>query len=135
MTEPIVSRSGALFAEFERADEARRAYDELRGRGYARLETYSPFPLTADQAHDPGPWSALAIVVFAGLAAFVVLLVALRLPRLWQPALEIDGVERAVLDGYWVAVGLGTGGGDVERSTRELEALHARRILQVTAES
>src|SRR5206468_152372 len=43
---PLISRHGALYAEFAEPGQARRAYVELRAQGYARLETHSPFPLT-----------------------------------------------------------------------------------------
>jgi hypothetical protein len=72
-----VSGRGALLAEFATADEAGRALQQLRSRGYERLETYAPFPLTEEDAHAPGGWRALAIAVFAAgalgaLAAYAV---------------------------------------------------------------
>lgn len=65
--EPVGTTSGrgALLAEFAGAAEAARALRHLRERGYARLETYSPFPITDEDAHAPAGWRALAVVVFA----------------------------------------------------------------------
>lgn len=182
MSRELVSRSGALFAEFDSAEATCRAYEQLRSLGYEQVETYSPYPLTEDQGHDPGPWTALALVVFtggllggltgylvqwltnvqsyalniggrpahaaaafmiptfetivlfAGVVAFAAVLIALRLPRLWRPELEVGGFERVSIDGFWIAVRLGTGGGDVGRTTRELTYLDARRVLHVSAD-
>src|SRR5438552_16870445 len=65
MSRDFITRSGALFAEFDDAELARRALEDLRGRGYQHLETFSPFPLTKDQTGESTSWSALALVVFA----------------------------------------------------------------------
>jgi hypothetical protein len=183
MTEELISLQGALFAEFDEPELARGAYIELRTRGYGRLETYSPFPITPQQAHQPGGWPTFAtfvfalgfvgaavgylvqwyanvrayalniggrpthavlafvlpsfeaLVLFAALASFFGLLIVLRLPRLWRPVFEIDGFERAGIDRYWVVVGLGSGGGDLARTTRELEAMRAVRVIHVVGES
>jgi len=174
---PLISRHGALYAEFAEPEQARCAYVELRAQGYARLETHSPFPLTAEQEHGPHRWTwppivvfALAavgavsgysvqwyanvrayplniggrpthavlafipmtfeaLVLFAVVACFVGVLIVLRLPRLWRPEFEIDGFERAAIDRYWVIVGLGSGGGDLERTTGELRSMHPLRIV------
>ena len=179
----VVSRHGTLFAEFASPEQARGAYIELRARGYARLETYSPYPLTKEQQHGPESSTGLGIIVFAlalfgavtaylvqwyvnvdryplniggrpthavlafipatfetlllfgALACFVGVLILLRLPRLWRPELEIDGFERAGIDRHWVVVGLGSGGGDLDRTTRELRALHPLRIVHVMDEA
>ena len=64
MTRELISRNGALFAEFDDPEVARRALDALRARGYTYLDTFSPFPLTVEQARKPAPWPALAIIVF-----------------------------------------------------------------------
>ena len=173
--------TGALLAEFASAGEAVRALRELRARGYERLESYAPFPLTDEDAHAPRGWRVLAVVTFAAgvlgaglsyavqwytnarsyaldiggrpahavpafvpatfegavlcavLAAVVGLLVALRLPRLWQPLLEIDRFERATVDRFWVAVDLGDASAQPEVVARELTAMHPLRVLRVEA--
>lgn len=43
-------------------------------------------------------------VLAAALAAFVGVLLVLRLPRLWAPEDEIDGFERASIDRFWIAM-------------------------------
>lgn len=182
MSGTVVSLHGTLLAEFDRPEAARHAYVELRERGYVRLDSYSPFPLTTDQARRPGAWPALAIVVVAaafagGVSAYLVqwfanvrsyaldlggrpahalpafvpvtfeavvllagvttvvgMLIALRLPRLWRPELEIGGFERSSRDRYWVVVGLGSGGGDPARTTRELRSLGAVRVVHLARE-
>ena len=182
MTARLFSLDGALFAEFDDPDGAMEALDHLRSRGYAKLESYSAFPLALEAPRRGGVWLALAIVTFAagiaggiggylvqwytnaasypldvggrpthaapafvyptleaiilaaGLTIFVGLFVALRLPRLWRPELEINGLERVSDDRFWVSVGLGSGGGDVQRTSRELVDLGARRVVQVVGE-
>lgn len=180
---PILSLEGAVVAAFDRADDASRAMDQLRARGYTRIESYSPFPLTSEDGRRRDRWPALAIIVFAagatgallgylvqwyanaysyplniggrpthavaafiypsvealilcaGLATFVGVLVAMRLPRLWRPELEIEQLERSSTDRFWIAVGLGSGGGDLDRTSRELRTLRATRVIHVVAES
>ena len=179
----LISGAGALFAEFAEPEKARRAYTELRARGYRSLDSYSPFPITSEQAQGSGGWPPLAIavfasgllggiagyliqwyanaysyplniggrpahavlafiyptfaaaVLFAGLTAFIGLLIALRLPRLWQPVMEIGGFEHVGIDRYWIVVGLDGGALDVDRSRTELNLLGAVRILDVAADS
>ncbi|HKN58485.1 MAG TPA: DUF3341 domain-containing protein [Gemmatimonadaceae bacterium] len=185
MSKDFIARDGALFAEFDDAELARRALDNLSARGYRNLETFFPFPMTSDQATNQLGWPALAMVVFAlaavgaavgyfvqwyanavsyplniggrpahavlpffvsaleslllfgGVAAFVALLVALRLPRLWRPVYEIEGFERASIDRYWIAVGMGLGGDDDDfaRIDRELRSMNAVRVVRVTEET
>jgi hypothetical protein len=70
-------------------------------------------------------------LLFAALAAFVGLLVALRLPRLWHPLLEIDHFERASVHRFWVAVDLADASAQPEVTTRELTSLRPLRVLRV----
>ena len=44
------------------------------------------------------------IVLFASLTAFMAVLVAAGLPRLWHPVFEIDGFERVTIDRYWLGI-------------------------------
>jgi hypothetical protein len=73
------------------------------------------------------------VILIGGIAAFAGLLIALRLPRLWQPVFEIDGFERASIDRYWVIVGLKTNG-EIARLTGALEPMQPIRIVHMTAE-
>jgi len=103
---------------------------------YANARSYA-LNIGGRPAHAALPFilpSLEALLLFAGLTAFAGLLIALRLPRLWRPVFEIDGFERASIDRYWVAVGLGSGGGDLARTTRELVSMQPLRILHVAAE-
>lgn len=179
----LFSLDGALFAEFDCPDRALQALTAMRARGYARLESYTGFPLTPEHAGQAGSWLALAIVTFAivvvggvggylvqwfanavsyplniggrpthaapafvypaieavillaGITVFVGLLVALRLPRLWRPELEIEQFERVSDDRFWISVGLGSGGGDRRRTSQELTDLGARRVIHVLGEA
>ena len=182
MSVPLFSPEGVLFAEFDRAEDARGALLELRSRGYARVDTYSPFPLASGRAAQRESWLGLAVVVFAvaalgggagyltqwytnaysyplniggrpthavpafvyptleavillaGLTVFVGLLVALRLPRLWRPEFELDEFDRASDDRFWLAVRLGSGGGDLDRTSHELKSLRAKRVIHAVPE-
>jgi len=64
-----------------------------------------------------------ATVLGASLVAFVGLLVALRLPQLWHPVFEVEGIERASVDRFWIAVGNGDPLFDPERTRSALAAL------------
>jgi hypothetical protein len=57
-------------------------------------------------------------VLLGALAAFVALLIAARLPRLWSPVFEVEGFESASIDRFWVGVDLG----DPGFSRRAIEA-------------
>ena len=182
MTEGLFSLDGALFAEFDDPDATMEALIQLRERGYAKLESYSAFPLDPEPPRRGGVWLPLAIltaaaavvggiagylvqwytnaasypldiggrpahaapafvyptleaiILVAGLTIFVGVVAALRLPRLWRPELQIDQFERVSDDRFWVSVGLGSGGGDLRRTSRELVALGARRVVHAVGE-
>ena len=62
-----------VLVEFAGADDATRALHRLTSLGYLRIETYSPFPITADAAYAPrGSFSIAVLGFFGGLAAMVV---------------------------------------------------------------
>jgi hypothetical protein len=75
-----------------------------------------------------------ATLLLAVIATFVGVLIVLRLPRLWRPEFEIEQFDRATSDRFWVAVPLGSGGGDLDRTRRELEAMRPLRVLQVRSD-
>ena len=70
-----------------------------------------------------------SVMLFAGVAVFAGVLVALRLPRLWQPEFEVDGFDRAAIDRHWITVGVSTEG-DLPRALRDLERWKPARIVQ-----
>jgi len=70
-------------------------------------------------------------ILAAALAAFVGVLVALRLPRLWKPVFEIDGFERATIDRFWLAVDDRDRRGSEELTPRELSALGPLRVVRL----
>ena len=70
-----------------------------------------------------------SVMLFAGLATFAGVLVALRLPRLWQPEFEIDGFDRASIDRHWITVGVSSES-DLARALRDLGRVGAGRIVQ-----
>ncbi len=74
-------------------------------------------------------------VLFAGLAAFFGWAWLCRLPRLWHPVFEIEGFERASIDGYFLAVDARDPRYAADVSMRRLTALGARRVLRVGEEA
>lgn len=73
-------------------------------------------------------------VLFAAVAGFVATLVALRLPRLWQPVFEIDGFDRATVDRYWLALDLRDPRSSPESTLRDLTALAPLRVVRLEGE-
>src|SRR5437667_385281 len=76
-----------------------------------------------------------SLLLFGGVATFVGLLVALRLPRLWRPIYELEGFEGASIDRYWIAIGLDSRGVDLARTDQELRSMNAVRVLHVAEET
>jgi len=74
-----------------------------------------------------------AAVLGAALVAFFGLLVALRLPELWDPVFEIEDFERASVDRYWVGVDARDRRYDRDQLSRVLEALGPLRIVPLEA--
>jgi len=72
--------------------------------------------------------SEMAVLVAAASAVIAVLVVS-GLPRLWHPAFEIEGFERAAHDRFWLAVAAGDPALDHDRDTAALEAAGALRVL------
>jgi ActD protein len=72
-------------------------------------------------------------ILGAGLAAFVGLLIVLRLPQPWHPVFEVDGFERASIDRFWVAINAEDPRFGAGRSARALEELTPLRVLPVGA--
>ena len=70
-------------------------------------------------------------ILSAALAAFVGLLVILRLPRPWKPVFEVDGFERATVDRFWVAVDGRDRRAAAELTPRELWALTPLRVVRL----
>ncbi len=55
-----------VFLEFESAEDASAALRALRSLGYLDCETYTPFPLTSEDAHAPRGSFPLAALAFGG---------------------------------------------------------------------
>jgi hypothetical protein len=70
-------------------------------------------------------------VLFAATTVWLTLLALTRLPRLWHPVFEVEGFERATIDRYWIAVGAEDGELDRERTSDQLHALGAERVVWV----
>jgi hypothetical protein len=70
-------------------------------------------------------------VLFAGLAAFFGWAWLCRLPRLWHPVFEVEGFERASVDGYFLAVDARDAHFVADVSMRRLAGLGALRVLRV----
>jgi hypothetical protein len=67
-------------------------------------------------------------VLFSAAAALVSAIVLGGLPRLWHPVFEVDGFERASVDRFWLAVGVGDAALDRPRDTAALVAAGALRV-------
>lgn len=67
-------------------------------------------------------------VLFASAAALISAIVLGGLPRLWHPVFEVAGFERASIDRFWLAVGVGDTALDRERDTTALVAAGALRV-------
>jgi len=74
-------------------------------------------------------------ILFASAAALISALVLGGLPQLWHPVFEIEGFERATIDRFWLAVGVGDAALDRARDTTALEAAGALRVLWLGGES
>ena len=74
-----------------------------------------------------------AAVLGAALVAFFGLLVALRLPELWDPVFEIEGFERASVDRYWIGVDARDRRFDREKLSLLLQGLGPLRIVPLEA--
>jgi hypothetical protein len=68
-------------------------------------------------------------VLAAGLAALISPIVLGGLPRLWQPVFEVDGFERASIDRFWLAVGVGDRELDRSRDSAALQNAGALRVV------
>jgi Protein of unknown function (DUF3341) len=70
-------------------------------------------------------------ILAASIAAFVGLFALLRLPQPWHPILEAEGIERASIDHFWIAIDATDGRGDAVLTRRALEELNPLRIARV----
>lgn len=68
------------------------------------------------------------MVLFAGVAAFVVFAWVCRLPRLAHPVLAVEGIESAGVDRFWLAVNADDPCFDPEGTEAELRRLGALRV-------
>jgi len=84
-------------------------------------------PLHAVAAFIPATFEAT--ILGAALTVFVGVLVALRLPALWHPMFEIDGIERASADRYWIAVDRRDPLFEPRRTRADLAALDPFRVV------
>lgn len=69
-------------------------------------------------------------VLLAASTAFVAVLAMSGLPRLWRPAFEIEGFERASIDRYWLFVAAEQPGFDESALTAELREIGALRVVR-----
>jgi Alternative complex III, ActD subunit len=67
-------------------------------------------------------------VLFGSAAALISALVLGGLPRLWHPVFEVEGFERATIDRFWLAVGVGDAALDRARNTEALVRAGALRV-------
>lgn len=72
-------------------------------------------------------------VLAASCAAFVGLLALLRLPRPWHPLFEVEDIDRASVDRYFIAISVSDPRLDLELTPRDLATLGAVRISEAPA--
>jgi hypothetical protein len=71
-------------------------------------------------------------VLFAAFAAiFSSIFYYARLPRLWHPAAEVDGFERATIDRFFLILGAGDPKYDPDAAEETLKALGAMRVVEL----
>jgi Protein of unknown function (DUF3341) len=68
-------------------------------------------------------------ILGAALVTVVMLVVVTGLPRLWHPAFEVPGFDRASVDRFWVGIDGRDPRFDAERTAAELRALGALRVV------
>ena len=84
-------------------------------------------PPHAVPAFVPSAFETMGL--FAAVAVVLALLVALRLPRLGHPVLEVQGFDRASADRYWVAIDHRDPRFDPVTSAAALQATSPRRVV------
>lgn len=72
-----------------------------------------------------------SIVLAAALAAFVALFASLGLPRPWHPLFEVEGIESATVDHFWIALAAADDAADDEVTPKVLGALKPLRVVRV----
>lgn len=70
-------------------------------------------------------------VLFASFAAFIGMLRLCRLPRLWHPAFELEGFERASIDRFFLVIELGEGPESEDALRERLQGLGALRVIRL----
>lgn len=70
-------------------------------------------------------------VLFASFAAFFGMLRLCRLPRLWHPAFELEGFERASIDRFFLVVDLVDRAEGEDSLRQRLEGLGALRVVRL----
>lgn len=68
------------------------------------------------------------MVLFTGVAAFVLFFWTCRLPKLVHPLFRVEGFESASVDRFWLGVSAADDQFDVERTESDLRRLGATRI-------
>ena len=84
-------------------------------------------PAHAGAAFVPASFESVCLV--ATLAVFAGFLLLERLPRLWQPAFDIDGFERATVDRFWLVLDVEGTSGVIDRATADIVPLEPLRIV------
>lgn len=72
-------------------------------------------------------------VLAASVAAFVLLLLLLRLPQPWHPVFDVDDIERAAIDHFFIAIDAEDHRADADLTPRALERLRAVRVTRLGA--
>lgn len=70
-------------------------------------------------------------VLGAALAAFLGVLFGGRLLRLWDPVFEVEGIESASVDSFWLRVDAGDAAFEPVALSRRLSELGARRVATI----
>jgi len=87
-------------------------------------------PLASVPAYVPITFETA--ILCASLMAFCALLRKARLPALWHPVFEVDGIESAQVDRFWVAISGDDARYTPEGTAAELRAAGARRVSLIS---
>lgn len=97
-----------------------------------------PLNVGGRPAHMPPAFVPITFemgVLFASFAAFFGALFFSRLPKLWDPVSDVEGFDRASIDGLWLRVGADDPKFSAARTAQELKDLGALAVRRVRGHS
>jgi hypothetical protein len=70
-------------------------------------------------------------VLFASLTAFIMVLIGARMPRLWYPSCDVDGIESATGTAMWLEIAPLAPDADVDALARAITETKPRRMQRL----